>query len=649
MTPVRAHIQVDEDEVLVTGAPDLHARHARRFFHVILGGQRLADGWRIPSRGKRMQDLAVQINTFLNAEGFSVSRGEVAERGVQLALERRRSLDRARTEATSWKAGHSSIDDRSVERELDSLGWRPERKLHSHQLRNVGHALAAVNQANFSVPGAGKTATALAVALMHFAAETIDAILVVGPLASFRPWESETVTAVGPLFRPRRVQGPGPSRRDAYAEVRRGDLLLMTYAMAAADSSSIMAMCERLNVMLVVDESHRIKRFRGGVWAPALAQVAELARVRMILSGTPMPHGPRDLYSQLNVLWPGRLLTGSPTSFASRVDRSLGDFLPSLEPFMTRTAKAELGLPPYNVEWHDVPMARTQAEVYRLIMNRFRASLEDADTWEDKLDVLRRARPIRLLQAASNPDLLNHPDDAHRLARVPPTNPTLMERLARFAATDRPAKSVAAIELVKGLAGQGEKVVCWSNFLRNLDDFRRLLSSELGIPTFQVDGRVPTSDDPTRDRHDGDPSEDDSREARIEQFLTTEGPAVLVTNPATSSESISLHRACHHAIYLDRTYDAALFLQSIDRIHRLGLPPDADVTIHILQATVDGDETIDHLVGASLRDKQMAMQELLEGAEVHPLHQDVADSDGSQADLEQLLRYLIGEADDEQP
>ena len=202
MSPAEAHIQIDEDEVLVTGAPDLHARHARRFFQVILGGERLADGWRIPSRARRMQDLAVQINAFLNAEGFSVSRGEVAERGVQLALERRRSIDRARTAATFWKAGHSSIDDQSVESELDRLGWQPERKLHTHQLRNVGHALAAVNQANFSVPGAGKTATALAVALMHFAAETIDAILVVGPLASFRPWEAETAAAVGPRFRP---------------------------------------------------------------------------------------------------------------------------------------------------------------------------------------------------------------------------------------------------------------------------------------------------------------------------------------------------------------------------------------------------------------------------------------------------------------
>ena len=223
-----------------------------------------------------------------------------------------------------------------------------------------------------------------------------------------------------------------------------------------------------------------------------------------------------------------------------------------------------------------------------------------------------------------------------------------MERLIRFSATDRPAKSDAGLGIVIDLTEEGEKVVCWSNFIRNLDSFNELLRRKLGIPVFQVDGRVPASDDPLQDRSDGEVLEDDTRERRIEQFLSVDGPAALVTNPATSSESISLHRACHNAIYLDRTYDAALFFQSIDRIHRLGLPEDADVTIHILQATIDDDGTIDHLVDASLLSKQEAMEELLGGAEIHPFHQDAADPEGSPADLEQLIRYLVGEEIDDE-
>ena len=643
-----ARIDVEDSEVVVSGSAGLNGRQGRRFFQSILGGQHLEDGWRIDRRGRRMQDLVVRINNFLEAEGFTISRSGVAARGVELALERRRSFERARTEARSWKDGHSSIGDERVSAQLEGLGWRPERRLHPHQLRNVGHALAAINQANFSVPGSGKTVTALAVALVHLNSGTIDAVLVVGPLASFAPWESETAAAVGSLLRPMRIQGSARSRQTAYTEIVRGDLLLVSYAKAAADRLDIMAMCERLNVMLIVDESHRIKRFRGGVWAPALTEIAEFARVRMILSGTPMPNGPRDLYSQLNVMWPSGLLTGSRTEFASRVDRSFANILPSIEPFTTRTAKSELGLQPYQVKRHRVPVAGTQAEIYWLIRNSLRDQLEGAGTWSDKLDSLRRARPIRLLQAASNPDLLNHPDDAYRLPRISRTNPTLMERLVRFAETDQPAKFVVALDIVRNLVDEGAKVVCWSNFIRNLDSFSDILRKELQIDVFQVDGRVPASDDPIHDCNDRDVNEDDNRERRIGRFLSIDGAAALVTNPATSSESISLHRACQNAVYLDRTYDAALFLQSIDRIHRLGLPEDADVTVHILQSTVDNEETIDHLVDASLLTKQAAMEALLDGAEIHPLHQEAADPEGTSGDLERLIRYLVGEEMDDE-
>jgi hypothetical protein len=121
---------------------------------------------------------------------------------------------------------------------------------------------------------------------------------------------------------------------------------------------------------------------------------------------------------------------------------------------------------------------------------------------------------------------------------------------------------------------------------------------------------------------------------------------VLVTNPASCSESISLHSSCHNAIYLDRTYDCALFLQSIDRIHRLGLAPDVTVTVHILLATIDGGPTIDSLVDDALERKDAQMRQLLEGSDLAPIElseNPLDDADGDEADLGQLLRYLIGE------
>lgn len=642
----QVHIDIEESDpsaILVTGDDDLRTRPMRRFFRSILGAEETPGGWRVPIRSARSQDVILRIFNHLDAARLSVTRGDIADRHLVLALERQRGIVRSREEAMSWREGQGSLADQAVADNLVGLGWRRERELFPHQLRNVGHALAATNHANFSVPGAGKTATALAVAATHYAASTVDAILVVGPLASFEPWESETAAALGDFFMTKRVRGNASQRRALFGQARRGDLFLMSYASAAADRPALNELCESLNVMLIVDESHRVKRFRGGLWAPALAEIAESAKVRMILSGTPMPNGPRDLYSQLTILWPGGLLTGTRDQFAARVERSFGSVLSDIGPFTIRTAKSELGLPPYRVEHHEAELAGTQAEIYELIRNRLRGAVDAAGTWEDKIDALRRARPVRLLQAATNPDLLNHPDDSHRLPALPATNPTLLERLARFTAIETPAKWVEARRLLERLTGAGEKVVVWSNFVRNLDFVSRRVRIELGLPAFQVDGRVPTGDDPSHDSPTRSPLAGETRETRIERFLDHSGPAVLVTNPATSSESISLHRACHHAIYLDRTYDAALFLQSIDRIHRLGLNPMTEVTVHILQATLEGSQTIDHLVDVSLQGKQADMELLLEGAEIHPLHQDEAQPEGDATDIEALLRFLIGE------
>lgn len=651
VTYLRAQVEltVEDDDVVVTGEGITTDRRSRLFFRSVLGATPTDRGWRCPRRRASLASVVLRVNTFLERQGFGVTRHGLADREVERELERRRSFARARQAATDWEAGATVVDREEVTRQLAEYGWSPERILRPHQEQGLAHALAATNAANFSVPGSGKTATALAVAASHLAAGTIDLVLVVGPLSCFGPWEKETAAALPSQLPTRRVRGDGRTRRAVYANIRPQSLLLLGFAGAAADRLPLIELCKKYNVMLVVDESHRIKRFRGGLWAPALVDTASHARVRMILSGTPMPQSGRDLYTQLNVLWPGGELTGSRDSFAVRVDTSFESILGDVQPFISRTPKDSLGLPPYELFYHEVPLSGTQEEVYDLIVSGFRRRIENADTWADKIDALRRARPIRMLQAAANPDLFNRSDNYYRLPRVNVANPTLMDRLATYASWEVPAKSNAALGLVEEISGRGGKAVCWSNFIGNLDHFATLVRTRLKLPCFQIDGRVPTGDDPADDQvrtKRANPDDLDTRESLIERFLGIRGPAILVANPASCSESISLHRGCHNAIYLDRTYDCAQFLQSIDRIHRLGLPEDVTVRIHVLLATANEGSTIDHLVDASLRAKEATMRELLEGATVRPIEQSddpAADADGTAQDLAALLRYLLGE------
>jgi SNF2 family DNA or RNA helicase len=591
----------------------------------------------------------MRVHDWLTSHRYDVGAEGIADSAISQELARRRSFQRTREAASALKAGSREFDGASLDRALSEFGWQASRALRPHQLDGAAHALTAMNAANFSVPGSGKTVTTLAAAVAHINSGTVDLVVVVGPLACFDPWEQEARAATGGRIDVRRVRGNAASRRAAYEQACAHQVLLVSYATAAADQLLLLRLFRHWQVMLVVDESHRIKRFRGGVWAPALMELARHARVRQILSGTPMPQSGKDLYTQLNVLWPDGLLTGTRDAFAAQVDTDFDGVLDRVGPFVSRTPKEALGLPPYGVIRHEVDLHDTQADIYELISNQFRRQLQDAQTWQDKLSALRRGRPIRLLQAAANPALFNMRDSYYRLPRLEDRPPTLMERLAAYQQHELPAKSVAALDLVGTIMDRQEKVVCWSNFVANLDHFRKLVRERLGVPCFQIDGRVPAGTDALRDDpNEGRerPGEEDTREAIIQRFLTNEGPALLVTNPASCSESISLHSSCHNAIYLDRTYDCALFLQSIDRIHRLGLPPDANVTIHILLATHDGGPTIDHLVDASLQAKDARMRVLLEGANLGPISlsdDPSADAEGNDQDLEELLRYLLGE------
>ncbi len=649
MAPESVTLRAQGDHVLATG-PDLHVdRRARLFFSSVLGADATPEGWRCPRRSLSLADLIVRINTYLETKGWRVERVGTVDDEVQRAIDRRRSFERAREAAIALRRGQSAVNPLSIREALAGFGWNSAaRPLLPHQEEGARHALTAVSAANFSVPGSGKTATALAVAATHLASATVELIVVVGPLACFAPWEREASAALPGKLRSRRVRGTADQRRQAYAAARRFDLFLASYAGAAADKALLVDLCRRYRVMLVVDESHRVKRFRGGTWAPALLEIAKHARVKLILSGTPMPQSGRDLYSQLNILWPSGELTGPRDQFGLRVDQDFESVLRDVRPFMSRAPKEALGLPPYRVIRHDVAMDSLQEEIYLLIEGNFRRQLEDAEQWQEKLAALRRGRPIRLLQAASNPDVLNRADGFFSLPRMISPNSTLMERLAAYRSSEVPSKSRAALELIRDIARRGEKVVVWSNFLLNLDQFAQLVGIETQVAVFQVDGRIPTGDEASDD-HGGSPPyprEGDTREQIIDRFLSAAGSAVLVTNPASCSESISLHRSCHNAIYLDRTYDCALFLQSIDRIHRLGLPPDVTVTIHLLHATARGRSTCDQLVDRALSRKEATMSQLLEGAELHPIgvsQNPLESAEGNDEDLADLLRFLLGE------
>jgi SNF2 family DNA or RNA helicase len=73
-----------------------------------------------------------------------------------------------------------------------------------------------------------------------------------------------------------------------------------------------------------------------------------------------------------------------------------------------------------------------------------------------------------------------------------------------------------------------------------------------------------------------------------------------------------LHNGCHTAIYLERDYNCSNFLQSKDRIHRVGVPKDVSTNYFYY---ISGN-TIESKIFRVLNRKIQRMNQVIEGEEI---------------------------------
>ena len=117
---------------------------------------------------------------------------------------------------------------------------------------------------------------------------------------------------------------------------------------------------------------------------------------------------------------------------------------------------------------------------------------------------------------------------------------------------------------------------------------------------------------------------------------------VLVANPAAASEGISLHKVCQYAIYVDRSFNAAHYLQSEDRIHRLGLRRDQIPIVEIVECQ----GTIDQVIAERLESKVSVMSQALNDSSLdisaieYDVDYDPEEEMISESDIAAIKRYF---------
>lgn len=485
-----------------------------------------------------------------------------------------------------------------IKSRLQELGF--DRLLTEHQLRNVSKISVLSSAATFSVPGAGKTTEALAYYYLKKEQDTL--LFIVAPKNAFAAWDEQLKICMPNEQGIVRLVG-GEKNIDLLIK-QKPKLMIITYQQLVRVLKIISSYLSSRKVIMFLDESHRIKSGDEIVTGKAVLALSHIPKEKLIMSGTPMPNSPIDLIPQFNFLYPEVF-----------VDEET--IVNIIKPIYVRTTKNELGLkkPIYKIV--EVEMSDSQRKLYDMIRSEEVRQLEKLRT-RDKNALRKMGKSVMtMLQIASNPALL--------LRREQSNN----EFLSEFLIEEDSPKIKYICNRARQLANQGKKCIIWSTFVGNIE-LLTLRLKDLGADF--IHGGVDA----------GNEDDDFSREGKIKRFHDDKHAFVLVANPAAAGEGISLHKVCHNAIYADRNYNAAQFLQSVDRIHRLGLDVNIETEVEILLCP----DSIDVSVDRRLTSKIARMSEVLEDSslqiEAEYVYPENFEDSLTEQDFDDFLKHLKG-------
>ncbi len=590
-----------------------------------------------------VNSIMLHINTLAKYSACSLVFSDEISKEILEYKEREKLFTEFSKKARDIRDNHPIIDDfKEFEESLiENMG---NRQLYQLQMLSAYHMAFAQNSCNFSVPGAGKTSVVYGAYtylknLPNDNPKHIDKLLIIGPLSSFGPWENEFESCFG--FKAKSMRLCGGLSKEKKALYLHGldtkELTLTSYQTVVSIKDDLKYFVSHNKVMVVLDEAHKIKNSQGAITAMSTMEIAPFASARVVLTGTPAPNGYEDLFNLFKFIWPDRDVITFNVAQLENMSRNsddprVKDLINQISPFFIRIKKSDLGIPPAISEVIVVSMSDSQRVIYDAIENKVMESLEDINEDSPYLARLKRAKLIRLMQAATNPELLRQPildlyDEDGCAIEESEEDRAFINSIKRFVSDEIPNKFKIAADITEKIIENGGKVVIWASFIKNIEKLRSYLK-ERGISCKELYGATPINGvDIDNDLLN------DTRESIVNEF-NSDGSSfnVIIANPFAVAESISLHKKCHNAIYLERSFNAAHFIQSKDRIHRYGLPDGTVTKYYYLISESSVDETINE----RLLLKERRLNEIMESMPI-PLFDNALESGGIE-DVKAILR-----------
>lgn len=541
---------------------------------------------------------------------------EVSSRVSQFIARNKYSIEQYKILGEVYKGNLSQFPDNikatfnQFSKVVQSAISRPLRNLH---LRAAFFEYEMERAANFSVPGAGKTAMMLGVfAYLNQASiaknEYIKRILVVSPINAFDSWKREFKAVFGSKKKLKVFDSQNSKnfKNKLKTDWAVSNLVLINYE-ALQSNLDVLSMVLDNQTMLVFDEVHRIKN-PTGIRAEAALKICAIPKFRYVMTGTPIPNTYQDIYNFLHILYGNEynsFFGWDPKELAKPSIRKINEINKKIFPFFWRTNKTDLKVPP------------AEPDILKVVTpSKIQKDLAEEIYYNESSSL---AILIRLIQASSNPSLLNSTinynelmsyddegdiksiseEDFNRLLGSKNLSAVPHTYEKTKSSKDISPKFQKGIELVSSLVSQGKKVMVWGIFVDTLNKISDFLS-KLGIKNNLVYGAT--------DKVDRVKLIDDFRDGDVQ---------VLISNPQTLGESISLHQTVHDAVYFEYNFNLTFMLQSRDRIHRLGLSPNQYTRYYYLQTKgedilSDKPGYIDEKIYSRLKDKEQLMYEAID-------------------------------------
>ena len=438
------------------------------------------------------------------------------------------------------------------------------RDLKEHQLKSFYHLSKAKSAANFSVPGSGKTSVVLAYFEMLKLQKKVDAIFVIGPKSCYHSWSTEFKIN---LNRNPNLQILGPNQKERHGIYRNkinSELFTAHFQTIKNDIEHLKKFFSHNKFLLVIDEAHNIKKI-DGIWSNSIINLSSNSEYKVILTGTPLPNNLMDVYNYLDFLYGNNKIISSKQKAKIEIllenkKRKEAAILlkDKIDPFYIRVTKPELNLskPIFNKPTI-IKMNPIEQQIYDAIVTKIRHY--GKNFFFDNIDVIEKickARIIRLKQASSYIKNLSRAFDDEKTndSIYLPQDKNIKNLINNYDKYEKPAKLIKLLEMVHNLTNSNKKIIIWSTHLMTIDlIFKELRDQKINVK--KIVGKTKLNDRENIKNEFNNPS----------SLLQ-----VIVALPQACSESISLHKSCHNAIYYDINYNAAEFLQALDRIHRVG-------------------------------------------------------------------------------